>query len=578
VEFSQLRRLATAARSTVERGESGVAQEAGFPVNDANPGVQPKQRRLWMTAALAALVALALASSLTSLGNSFTYDDVLIVRDNEPVHRLADAAVHFVQGYWPNQYGGALYRPLTLVSFSLQWAAGEGAPVMFHAVSVAAYAALTLLIFWLALSIVPPVAAWVCAALFAVHPVHVEAVGNIVGQAELMTAAWVCLGVGLYIRVRRLPDIRARDSVALFVILLAGALFKEQGVLLPALLALTELLLVEDSRMPKERLRILMPTAALLVVGVGIVLVLRRMALGEVTGEYPLAALGSLGFRGRLVTMLGIAPEWYRLLLWPAHLQAEYGPPAFDAAKAFGVRQALGVVLIGATVWAAWHFRRRRPVVTFGLGWAALTLLPVSNLLVPTGIFAAERTLLLPSVGAMLAIAALLPAVSAAPARRRVVATGVAALLVAGAVRSALRQPVWRDNPTIILQTLKDAPGTYRAWYDYGMLMHQKGRLDDARSALMHAVQLYGRDARVYEQLGQVSWHQSGCHAAVPYFRQAVALDPNQVKSRAKLYICLMQAKDSTAAREVARTGAIRGDYWLRLVWVRDWKGEVPPQ
>jgi tetratricopeptide (TPR) repeat protein len=273
--------------------------------------------------------------------------------------------------------------------------------------------------------------------------------------------------------------------------------------------------------------------------------------------------------------MLEMAPEWYRLLLWPAHLQAEYGPPAFGGTTSFGARQLIAVVLLGATAWAAWRARERRPVVTFGLGWAALTLLPVSNLLFPTGILAAERTLLLPSVGAMLALGAMVPAVTVTATQRRLVAAGVAALLIAGAVRSAVRQPVWRDNATIILQTLKDAPGAYRSWYDYGMLMHEQGHVDQAQSALLHAAAMNDQDARIYEQLGQVTWHRAGCDPAIPYFRRAVALDPAQVKSRAKLYICLISTKDSAAAREVAREGATRGDTWLRLVWQRDWKGEA---
>jgi hypothetical protein len=82
--------------------------------------------------------------------------------------------------------------------------------------------------------------------------------------------------------------------------------------------------------------------------------------------------------------------------LWPAHLQADYGPPdvdvslTWDAAQTFGLGLLVGAVALAISNW------RRRPAVAFGILWAGLSLFPVSNLLVPTGILVAERTLLLP--------------------------------------------------------------------------------------------------------------------------------------------------------------------------------------
>src|ERR1051325_975840 len=149
-----------------------------------------------------ALVLIVLAASGTSLGNGFAYDDLLIIRDNQQIHRLADMAFDFVQGYWPQEHGGALYRPLTLVLFSLQWAAGRGAPWVFHAVNVTLYAALTLGLFGLGRRILPTGAAWLGRARFALHPVHVEAVANVVGQGELTTALLVVLALQVYLDAR----------------------------------------------------------------------------------------------------------------------------------------------------------------------------------------------------------------------------------------------------------------------------------------------------------------------------------------------------------------------------------------
>jgi hypothetical protein len=92
----------------------------------------------------------------------------------------------------------------------------------------------------------------------------------------------------------------------------------------------------------------------------------------------------------------------------------------------------------------------------FGLGWIALALLPVANLVFPVGVLVAERTLYLPSAGLALAAGAWLK--DWAPERVRAV---VAVLVIAGGVRTALRVPVWRDVDTVVLSELDDSPRSY---------------------------------------------------------------------------------------------------------------------
>jgi len=520
-----------------------------------------------------ALVLIVLAASGTSLGNGFAYDDLLIIRDNQQIHRLADMAFDFVQGYWPQEHGGALYRPLTLVLFSLQWAAGRGAPWVFHAVNVTLYAALTLGLFGLGRRILPTGAAWLGAALFAVHPVHVEAVANVVGQAELTTALLVVLALQVYLDARTRPGLQARESVGLLLLLAAAGLCKENGIIIPALLLLAELALVKDNRPLRSRISTLFPTYLLLMVGAAILMAARHAALGDTVGEYPALILRGLGFKDRLLTMLGIVPEWIRLFLWPAHLRADYAPPEFDAATRFGIAQGIGLGLVVLAGLVAVGYRQRHPAVTFGIGFTAMALLPVSNLLLPTGILLAERTLLLPSVGVVIAVAALASAawqrfeLDGRPIRWAALA-GATALLVGGAVRSAERQPAWRDTPTVLAQLVKDAPLDYRAWLMYGGHLRSLGRVPEAKAAMLRAASLYHGDGRIYEDLGQLIRFESGCAHAVPIFRHGLGLDPGLRNARGRLYVCLLELGDTTAAMEVAKEGARRGQWFFQLVMI----------
>ena len=138
--------------------------------------------------ALSGIVLLALAATSTSLGHDFTFDDVYVVRNNVRVHELGGLLKLFGQTYWPPQLGGDGYRPLVMTIFTLQWVAGGGAPWMFHLGNVVLAVATAAAVYWCALAILPLAGAWVAGALFAVHPVHVEVTGNIVGQSELLVA------------------------------------------------------------------------------------------------------------------------------------------------------------------------------------------------------------------------------------------------------------------------------------------------------------------------------------------------------------------------------------------------------
>ena len=175
---------------------------------------------------LALVIALlALAASATSLRNGFTYDDRWIIADNDRVHSVRALWRYFEESYWPMKNGAGLYRPLIVLAYGVQWVLGAGSPFVFHLVNVLLAAACAVAVFWVLGFLVPTRVAWLAAALFAVHPVHVEAVANVVGQAELWAALIMLAAVGLYLRDRRDGPLRRQTGVLIVALIafLAGA-------------------------------------------------------------------------------------------------------------------------------------------------------------------------------------------------------------------------------------------------------------------------------------------------------------------------------------------------------------------
>jgi hypothetical protein len=502
--------------------------------------------------------ALALAASAAGLRNGFAYDDVHIVERNPAVHQLGDLPSRFIETYWPQVPlgpDGRLYRPLTIATYAIEWAAGGGSPVAFHVTSSLLYLGVCLLVFALAHRFLPLWPSALAASLFAVHPVHTEAVGNVVGQGELLAALLLLAGTVLFLDSHREGLTGARFGGIVLCYALA-CLTKEHAVLWPVLLV--PLALVAPGERPRQETR---AEAARLALVLGLVLVLyltvRHAVLHGFAGDIVHPFWQQTTFAGRTVTMLGVVPTWGRLLFWPAHLQADYAPQEFSFATTLGGAQWVGLLLVtlfGALLLAA---LRWAPVAAAGLAWLALALGPVANLLAPTGIVAAERTLFLPSVGLALAIGAALAALELRvgnPERLRTLTMVVATpLLLLGLWRTTTRLPVWRDNTTLFSTTIIDAPKSYWAWRNWGGDLVLQNRVEDAFAAYRRSLALYDRDPAVYEDVASLYRRTGHCDTAVPFFHRALAIDSTRHMSASRLIGCLTAIGSYDSARAEAR-------------------------
>ncbi|MGH7560533.1 MAG: hypothetical protein ACRENB_05890, partial [Gemmatimonadales bacterium] len=463
------------------------------------PGRTPL--RPWLP--VAGVAFLALAASISGLGNQWSQDDFPLIWKNPAMHDLSGAWRFFLEPYWPEPFIQALYRPFASVSFALQWAISGGSPMLFRIASYLLYAGSAVALFFLARRLLPVAAAFAAAALFAVHPVHVESVAVAVNQAEIWVGLLACVIVLYYLRARsRGGPLTRREILVLAALYLAACLFKENALMIPGFLLLAEPLLIRTGEPWRARAGVLrLPFLVLALVAVAFYGVRTLVLRGDAVGTFAAEGFFGLDMTERGLTMLAVVPEWVRLLVWPAHLQADYSPSEIVGATGWGMQQTLGAVLLLALLLTALVSWRRAPVITFGLGWTAIALFPVSNVLVTTGIVMAERTLFLPSVGFLLAVggaAALL--VGRAEAGARVaLAAGLGVLLIAGTYRSGLRHPVWQDQFTLWHSTaIRDAPLSYRARHALAEMLFLAGAEGEAEQHYRAAIALYPRMSTVY--------------------------------------------------------------------------------
>jgi len=420
-------------------------------------------------AALAA-AALAAAVALPSVRNGFVEDDRWIVAQRPILRHPGSFHTLIAEPYWPRAFGASLWRPVALASFALDYRVSER-PAWFHAVNVlwaaAAAGALTLL----ACSIAGTGAGLITGLLFASHPVHVEAFAGVVGRAELIAA--FCYAVALLCALRVPGNRWWLLGVAAAAAFAIGA--KEHAATLPAAV----LLLLAARRVSWTSA---LSAAAVAAMPVALYFALRSSVIPGALAGGLAPGLEGLTLPARAWAMLGISLEWWRLLLFPAHLSADYSPAQVVVATGLTPRHLFAALLWLGALWAAWRARRVAPAVTIGLGWLVLTLLPVANL-VPTEILVAERTLYLPSWGLLLAIGSAVM-LARLPPRITVLAVALVAGLFAG--RSIARIPAWRDDEHWYAALQHDAPRSYRTLWMQGTDEFAAGRWGSGER-LLHA-------------------------------------------------------------------------------------------
>lgn len=514
-------------------------------------------RRQERIGALLVLVA-SVAAAGAFVANGWVQDDGPKILYDPRVHDWSGVFRGFVESYWAPPSKSGLFRPLAMATFTLQWIVGQGEVLLFRVVDLLLYALSAFAVWRVAARLLPYWPAVVVGILFAVHPVHTEVMAVAVNQAESMVVILTALSFLLWADL--IAGRRPLATVAPLLVLayLAALGFKEHALLLPFFLLLAEL---TDNTTPwRERVRARGGLfVGLLIVGTGWWL-WRAHVLGDLAGAAAAEGLRGESFGQRIVTMLGVVPEWLRLLVWPAILRSDYAPRQIDPDLGWGVAQWIGVLCLagwGLALAAAW---RRDKVIVIGLLFVALALAPVSNILVPTGILLAERILFLPSVGVVLIAGALLArlapwwesAEKSARGFALVMGSGVVVLAVA---RDIERAPDWRDFGSFITAQVRDAPLSWRAHTGYGIWAFEHGDRRTGEHELQQAIALWPHHARPYHTLADYYRSDGLCEPAIPLYQAGLEREPDRPRQRLSATTCLLWLGRYTEAAATARGG-----------------------
>ncbi len=526
------------------------------------------------------IIGLFLAVTFLAFGRTLLQDFAPLDDDLLITHNLA------VRGMTPENlrtvfttYDPELYIPLTFVSYQVNYLIGGLRPWIYHLTNILLHAGNALLVAWLLLLLTQKRhVALVAGLLFAVHPLHTEAVAWLAGRKDLLSTFFFLLSFIAYLHYRKGVAHNAPTTYVLSILsFLLALLSKVMAMTLPVALILSDLLMERRKwswKILMEKIPYLMLSGIFLVVATA---GKERILSHHTTWETALMAAKSTVF-------------YLQKLLLPIHLGVFY--PYRGAISllesAFIVPVLIVLMLIGFTVfslrWNRW--------IMFGVAFFLVTLAPTFINFHKGGemYFASDRYPYLPSIGFFLIVAMALHGWSERsrlrmPSQRLLASIGVPLVIIL-CVLSSLQTRIWDSAESLFANTLRLHPESIAARvslasmarrsgkYDQaikllrdglgygddvqlrmglGTVYAKVGRVDDAREQFIAAQTLDPLNPEPLVALGVLDEYEKNIPAAMEKYRKAVEMDSSYVSARNKLGSLLLEEGKTEEAEEQFR-------------------------
>ncbi len=475
------------------------------------------------------LCLITFAAYAPALGNGFAFDDEQVIIQNPIVadpHAWWQALSTPAWAYMGVATWSRYYRPLQIFSYWLLWRLDGPNPGAYHLFQVLLYVATVWLAYRVARELLDSeVAAFAGATLWALHPLHVEAVAWAASLTDVGAGFFFFLALLIFLLAERERHAWDWRHVAAALAVGLSLLFKEMALTFPLLILAYWFFLGKEGGWPKRLIRLAPYVAA-----VGVYLVARILVLGHFSAGTNFWHV-TPSLMGSALALLG---AHLRLFVWPVDLSPLR---TFDwSTELLTIWPWAALLLLGV----AWVLRRRQPILAFLVFFWAITLLPCLDYRQLCAPYAADRYAYLPTVGLCLAVGWLGTASLAkvAPGRRSfeaaTAAVAVVAILWTAGTEAAI--PRWRNTQSLIEYSLRKYPDSplphiYRATD----LQFRRGDLEGAKREFKTVLrlnsesrlQLFPVICQADLGLGRIAYLEGRLDDMFRYFNEVLSLCPD---------------------------------------------------
>jgi protein O-mannosyl-transferase len=499
---------------------------------------------LRLTTPLRATVLVAAAAVLVharAAANGLALDDVVILA-HPLIQSWATLTRSLASPWWYST--NHLYRPLTLLTFGLERALVGSQPWIPHVVNIGLHGVATVLLTRLLMRFTSFTAAVVAGVAFATWPVHAEAVDSVVGRAELLCGiALLCL---MHLAAgEKPPSTRARVAA---VFLAAAALAsKETGVVAPLMV-----FAIAWARPAQRRFAFVWMLSA--AAGTLVILTARLAVLGTFGGDSANPVFRTATTGHRIAIALTMIPRMAAMLLLPIRPAIDFVPSAEQINHPPLIGVLLGTALLLLAGVAALVHLRRSSVGTLGMWIVAATVAPTANILFPSGVVLAGRTLYVASIGAAFLLAWVLtsPIARGAPV---LVAGGAIICALVGATLSWQETVVWRSNDSVITTMMERHPDDYRSYLHLAYIMRDQGRQEESLIRFRQATARFSCDSEMLTDAATVALRVRDTSTARAWLERAIEVNPRASRARTRLVGVLRVQGDTARARQLLIDG-----------------------
>lgn len=418
------------------------------------------------------------------------------------------------------------WHPATWLSLLLDVTMYGGDAGMYHVTSAAIHIATTIGLFLLLRRMTGAAGASAfVAAVFSVHPLHVESVAWIAERKDVLSTFFWMLTIWAYVSYARSPSTRAYLFIVLWYAL--ALMSKPMVITLPVVLLLLDWWPLGRARSALTRSdglnnphygRLVLEKIPLfaMAIAVAIETMIVQRRVGAVAG------LDVLPVGARIANAVVSCFVYIWKTVWPSHLAAFYPFEAYPLWIVLAGAAALIVITVAALL-----VRDRLPHATVGWLWFLVTVAPVIGLTQAGEQARADRFMYVPMIGLLVIIA-----FSRWPSRLDAARIVIGAVLVtASAVAARAQVMTWADGETLWRHAIAVVPHNYVGYQNLGEWLRDHDRLDEALTNLRLALANVppnspGQEAMIHNDIGLVLSRKGDTASAAPEFAAAVHLSP----------------------------------------------------
>jgi len=465
------------------------------------------------------LIAVSFGIYINSLGGEFLIDDHTIIFKNENIH---DIKLFFSKDF--NIRPGVFNELIR----ALIWQIGDGSPFFYHLFNVLVHAACVILLFILCNNLFSNRAlSFLSSLIFAVHPIHTEAVSWISGGPYAFATLWYLASMIFYIKSDK-SIMNLGLSVVFFCFCL---LTNNAAISLPIMYLIYDLFFrkkTEKDNASLAKLRIIILSLVCLVgfIVAGIFFINRNNLIHTI-----------FSFRGPSYLIVATkALAYYLKIIYLPIARGLYHPFAYNTFDADKISPAffISLIIIAVSIFAFLRCRKNAMPLSFGIGWFFVTYLPYSNI-IPICNIISERYVYLATVGFSIVLAylflkawELINRNLRYQAALRIIAMVILVLfLFSYAASTVMRNRDYRDIYTFWETNIENFPDGYMAYNNLAGTYYASGRFDQAIAYSWVNLMINPEQPHVWCNLGKVYREIGNLRQAKDCYQQALKVDKN---------------------------------------------------